>query len=80
MGKKLQRLSLIVGMLLYLFDYGSDIYVAIKYWKNNDVWWFGMTTGFILVPSIIVNITAIIQVIYEIYNGRSAIIDCCPLH
>ncbi len=63
MGKKLQRLSLIVGLLLYLFDYGSDIYVAIKYWKNNDVWWFGMTTGFILVPSIIVNITAIIQVI-----------------
>ncbi len=49
-------------MVLYLFDYGSDIYVAIKYWKNNDGWWFGMTTGFILVPSIIVNITAIVQV------------------
>ncbi len=63
MGRTLQRLNLIVGLLLYLFDYGSDIYVAIKYWKNNDVWWFGMTIGFILVPSIIVNITAIVQVI-----------------
>ncbi len=47
--------------MLYLFDYGSDIYVAIQYWKNDDVWWFGMTTGFIAVPSIIVNITAIVQ-------------------
>ena len=53
---------LIVGLVLYLFDYGSDIYVAIKYWKNNDVWWFGITTGFILVPSIIVNTTAIVKV------------------
>ncbi len=61
--EELPRLSLIVGLLLYLFDFGSDIYVAIKYWKNNDGWWFGMTTAFILVPSIIVNITAIVQVI-----------------
>ncbi len=61
--EELPRLSLIVGLLLYLFDFGSDIYVASQYWKNNDGWWFGMTTGFILVPSIIVNITAIVQVI-----------------
>ena len=50
-------------MLLYLFDVGLDICVAIQYWGKNDVLWFGMTTGFILVPSIIVNITAIVQVI-----------------
>ena len=62
MGKKLKQLILIVGPLLYLLDLGSDIYVAVQYWKNDDVWWFGMTTGFILVPSIIVNITAIIEV------------------
>ncbi len=62
MGKKLDRLSLIVGLLLYLFDLGSDIYVAFQYWKNNEVLWFGMTTGFFLVPSIIANMTAIVQV------------------
>ncbi len=62
MGKKLQQLTLVVELLLYIFDLGSDIYVAIKHWENNDVWWFGMTTGFILVPSIIVNITAFVQV------------------
>ena len=58
-----ERLLLTTGLLLYIFDYGSDIYVAYRYWENGDVWWFGMTVGFIAVPSILVNITAIIQVI-----------------
>ena len=62
MGKALQRLSMLFGLLLYFFDYGSDIYVANKYWQNGDVWWFGLTVGLIVGPSIIVNITAIIQV------------------
>ena len=62
MERTLQQLILIVGLLLYLFDVGSDIYVAVQHWKNNDVWWFGMTTGFIVLPSIIVNITVIVQV------------------
>jgi hypothetical protein len=65
MGKNLKRSSLLVGLVLFLFDYGSDIYVAIQYWKNNDTWWFGMTVGImtvIIIPSIIVNVTAIVQV------------------
>lgn len=63
MGGIKERLRLTVGLLLYIFDYGSDIYVAYRYWENGDVWWFGITVGFIVVPSILVNITAIIQVI-----------------
>ena len=62
MGRTLQQLILIVGLLLYLFDVGSDIYVAVQHWKNNDIWWFGMTTGLIVLPSIIVNIIVIVQV------------------
>ena len=62
MGHTLQRLDLFVGMLLYLFDYGSDIYVAVQHWKNDERWWFGLTVGFISVPSLIVNFTAIIQI------------------
>ena len=59
MEHKLQRLSLLVGILLYLFDYGSDIHVTVQYWKNDKPWWFGMTVALICVPSIIVNFTAI---------------------
>ena len=59
MEHKLQRLSLLVGMLLYL--YWSDIYVAVQYWKNDEFWWFGATLTLICIPSLIVNFTAIIQ-------------------
>jgi hypothetical protein len=63
MGRRVRRASLIVGLLLYLSDLGSDIYVAVQYWKNDDVWWFGIPVIiFIVVPSIIVNITATVQI------------------
>lgn len=56
-----KRLVAIVGLSLYLFDFASDIYVAYKYWENGDPWWFGMTIVFIGLPSIIVNITSVVQ-------------------
>ena len=58
MGKNLKRFFLSVGLVLYI---GSDIYVAVQHWKNDEPWWFGLTVGFICVPSIIVNFAAIIQ-------------------
>ena len=61
MVNKKQQLTLLVGLFLFVFDYGSDIYVAIQYWQNNEIWWFRLTVAFIIVPSIIVNITAFIQ-------------------
>ena len=61
MGKRKDRLFLSVGLVLYLFDLGSDIYVAVQYWKNDETWWFGLTVGLICVPSLIVNLTAIFQ-------------------
>ena len=72
-GKNLRRLRLIVGLMLYLFDYGSDIFVAFQYWKHNEYWWFGLTTGLIVVPSIIVNITAISKLMTE---TRKSVFDC----
>lgn len=47
-------------MLLYLFDLGSDIYVAVQYQKNGDTSWFIATVILIAVPSFIVNVVAII--------------------
>ncbi|XP_028413909.1 XK-related protein 8-like [Dendronephthya gigantea] len=55
------KLSLFFGLFLFLFDHGSDIYVAVQYWKNGETWWFWLTVAFIVLPSIIVNITAIVQ-------------------
>ena len=61
MGTKLQQLNLSIGLLLYLFDIGTDIYVAIQYWNNNEPFLFVLTVGLIVVPSLIVNAAAIIQ-------------------
>ena len=74
MEHKLQRLSLLVGMLLYLFDYGSDIYVAVQFWKNDEFWWFGATLTLICIPSLIVNFTAIIQFM-NIWSRTTAIVQ-----
>ena len=62
MGKIFQQLKLLSGLVLYLFHFGSDIYVAYRYLHNGDDWWFGITVGFIIVPSIILNITAVFEV------------------
>ena len=62
MENKLKRAFLLAGLVLYLFDLGSDIYVAVQYWKNDEPWWFGTTVMFISVPSLFVNGAAIIQI------------------
>ena len=62
MGKNSEKLFLSVGLVLYLFDLGSDIYVAGQYWKNKETSWFCLTVGFICVPSLIVNLTAMIRI------------------
>ena len=57
----LKRIFLVVGLLLHIFDFASDIYVAVQYWKNSEVWWFSLTIIFIVVPSVMVNVTGIFQ-------------------
>ena len=61
MGRKMQRFLLSAGLVLYLFDLGSDIYVAVRHWKNGETWWFWLTAVFIIVPSVIVNFAAIFK-------------------
>jgi hypothetical protein len=54
-------IQLFVGLVLYIFDVGSDIYVAVQYYKTGQWWWFGMTTASIVLPVILINIAASIQ-------------------
>ena len=51
---------LVTGFLLYGFDVGSDIYVAITYYQKEDYWWFGITIALVIPPGIIVNILSLI--------------------
>ncbi|XP_078682203.1 XK-related protein 6-like [Branchiostoma floridae x Branchiostoma belcheri] len=41
---------------LYLFDTITDLTLAVQYYYSGDSTWFGLTLGFVLGPSIIINI------------------------
>ena len=60
----------IASITSYLLDVGSDIWVAILYWKNGHTWWFIFTMTAIVVPSLIMTVFSLswyIQVTIHIY-------------
>ena len=42
----------IYAILGFVFDIGSDIFVAYMFYVSNQWWWFGLTVAFIVVPSL----------------------------
>ncbi len=52
---------LISGLLFYILDLGSDIYVAVQYYRTNQWFWFGLTVTFIILPVSVINIAAFYQ-------------------
>ena len=62
MRGKPDLLKLVAGLLLYFLDLGSDIYVAVQYYNTRQWWWFIFTSTFIVVPMVIINIAACIQI------------------
>lgn len=39
----------------YIFDLGSDIFVAFAHFRDRHFWWFGLTVSFITLPSLVVS-------------------------
>jgi len=46
----------IVSIGSYLFDVGSDVFIAVMYYQDELWWWFGLTVSFIVVPSITISL------------------------
>ena len=55
MKGKTSLLVLLTSFILYIMDIISDIYVAIQYYKNGEIWWCAITLVFVIVPHIIIN-------------------------
>ena len=49
-SKPLFVLLILVSILLYIIDVGSDMYLARRYFANGDYWWGTWTTVFIVIP------------------------------
>ncbi|XP_030644307.1 XK-related protein 8.3 [Chanos chanos] len=44
----------VIGALTFLFDVGSDLWVAKEFYVHGDFFWFGVFIGFMLTSSVVV--------------------------
>ncbi len=49
----------VIGMILYIFEVGSDIILAIEYFSNGHPIWGSLTTMFIVIPGISMSVYSI---------------------
>ncbi|CAB3978479.1 XK-related 6-like [Paramuricea clavata] len=61
-GKK-ELFMLITGLVLFIFDLVTDIFVGVRYRLKGEYWWFGLTLLFIIVPLYIVGVMAAYQTV-----------------
>lgn len=52
----LDCLWIILALLVFFWDVGTDLFLAMDYYRRQDYLWFGLTLFFVLVPSLLVQI------------------------
>ncbi|KAI7799654.1 putative XK-related protein 6-like [Triplophysa rosa] len=52
----LDCLWIILALLVFFWDVGTDLWLAIDYYTKQDYLWFGLTLFFVMVPSVLVQI------------------------
>ncbi|XP_052002118.1 XK-related protein 6 [Xyrauchen texanus] len=52
----LDCLWIVLALLIYFWDVGTDLWLAMDYYSKRDYLWFGLTLFFVLVPSVLVQI------------------------
>ena len=58
MTGKVELLMLMIGLVLFMFDLSSDIFVAVQYIRNSQIWWFVSTVIVFLFSIICITIAA----------------------
>uniref|UniRef100_A0A8C2FKY5 XK-related protein n=1 Tax=Cyprinus carpio TaxID=7962 RepID=A0A8C2FKY5_CYPCA len=52
----LDCLWIVLALLVFFWDVGTDLWLALDYYSKRDYLWFGLTLFFVLVPSVLVQI------------------------
>jgi len=64
----------VVSILSYIFDVGSDIFVAVVYYRDGDMWWFALTVVFIVVPSLTITVFSFVWYVQDRSNQSYSLI------
>ena len=51
----------IFSIVTYLFDVGSDIWLAVSYAWSANWWWFGLTLGFAVVAGLVLALAFLVE-------------------
>jgi len=46
----------IFRVALYFSDLATDIILICEYWENREMWYFGFTLAFVVVPAVIISV------------------------
>ncbi|XP_071238714.1 XK-related protein 6-like [Salvelinus alpinus] len=68
-GLWLDCLWLILALLVFFWDVGTDLLLAADYYDRQDYLWFGLTLFLVLVPSIVVQILSFRWFVQD-YSGE----------
>lgn len=49
-------LWLLISVVTYAAEIVTAVCVAVKYYKSGDIWWFGLTLGFLILASLTMQI------------------------
>ncbi|CAB4044572.1 XK-related 6 [Paramuricea clavata] len=83
MRGKAQLFFLVIGMLIYILDLTSDIWIAIQYYRNNESKWFAPTLSFIIITIVITNVAACLHASKDSIEGPCkwlwVFCACCPI-
>ncbi|XP_043918709.1 XK-related protein 6-like [Protopterus annectens] len=52
----LDCLWIVLALLVFFWDVGTDLWLAVDYYTKRDHLWFGLTLFFVLVPSVMVQL------------------------
>ncbi|XP_026089254.1 XK-related protein 6-like [Carassius auratus] len=71
----LDCLWIVLALLVFFWDVGTDLWLALDYYVKQDYLWFGLTLFFVLVPSVLVQILSFRWFVQDYTGGGLASVE-----